>query len=121
MIEVTDDSADNILAVRATGALTRADYRNVLAPHIRSLLDRFPTLRVMFVMDQGFSGWTLGGAWANTLLDLKHRHDFEKVALAGAPKWEEWCVKRAASALMKGELRTFRGDQLTDAWHWLRA
>ena len=60
-------------------------------------------------------------AWANTIFDLKHRRDFEKIAMIGAPKWEERCVKTAATLLMHGKMRTFRPDQLNQAWHWLRA
>jgi hypothetical protein len=115
-----DESTGNILGMRVTGKLTAACYRDVLAPRIHVLLERFPTLKVLFLMDQNFEGWSLGAAWANTLFDLKHRRDFEKIAMVGAPKWEEWCVKTAATMLMNGELRTFRPDQLNQAWEWLQ-
>jgi hypothetical protein len=70
-----------------------------------------PTLRLT-------DGWNLGGAWANTCVDIRHR--VEKVAIVGAPRWEEWCVK-LAGLLIAGEVRSFRIDQLQDAWKWLRA
>lgn len=60
-------------------------------------------------------------AWANTVLDLKHRRDFDKVAMVGAPAWEQWCAKTAATVLITGELRTFGRDRLSQAWEWLRA
>ena len=78
-------------------------------------------MRVLFLMDETFQGWSLKAAWANTIFDLKHRRDFEKIAMIGAPKWEERCVKTAATLLMHGKMRTFRPDQLNQAWHWLRA
>ncbi|WP_369805275.1 STAS/SEC14 domain-containing protein, partial [Pseudonocardia sp. MH-G8] len=34
-------------------------------------------------------------AWRNTCLDLRHRRDFDKVAIVGAPTWERWCAKLA--------------------------
>jgi hypothetical protein len=52
---------------------------------------------------------------------VKHRRDFEKIAIVGAPKWEDRCIKTAAKWLMTGELRTFRRDQLTQAREWLHA
>lgn len=125
MIEFLNDSAGdipgNILGIRATGKLSRACYHDVLEPRVGSLLAQFRALRVLFLMDEAFTGWSLGAAWANTVFDLKHRRDFEKVAMVGAPGWEEFCVKRAAALLMTGELRTFHRDQLTQAWQWLRA
>lgn len=121
MIEFEATSETNILVIRARGKLTDSDYRERLAPRVQSLLDHSSRLRVMFVMDDDFEGWTLAAAWANTIFDLKHRRDFEKVAMVGAPKWEEWCVKGAASLLMNGQLATYRHDQLPEAWEWLRA
>ncbi|MBO0882877.1 MAG: STAS/SEC14 domain-containing protein, partial [Mycobacterium sp.] len=105
----------------ASSKLSESEYRDVLAPRIQSLLTHFRTLRVLFLMDDSFQGWSLGAAWANTVFDVKHRRDFDKIAMVGAPKWEDWCVKTAARVLMSGEMRTFPRDQLTQAWEWLQA
>nr|WP_084223850.1 STAS/SEC14 domain-containing protein [Mycolicibacterium holsaticum] len=105
--------------MRARGKLTRSDYCEVLAPRVQSMLGRTDALKVMFVMDDGFEGWSLAAAWANTVFDVKHRRDFAKVAMVGAPRWEEWCVNVAAALLMKGQLATYRHDQLPEAWKWL--
>lgn len=92
----------------------------MLAPRIRSLLESHRTVRVLFRIDAGFRGWTMDAAWANTVLDITHRHDFDKVAMVGAPRWEQWCAKVPAAVLMKGRLRTFDRDDLDRAWTWLR-
>ncbi|WP_197520731.1 STAS/SEC14 domain-containing protein, partial [Mycobacterium sp. E2238] len=63
----------------------------------------------------------LRAAWVNTVFDAKHRKDFDKVAVVGAPRWERWCVNVAAAWLMGGELRTFDRDRLDAAWEWVRA
>lgn len=120
MIEVMGESRGNVLGLRATGKLSAADYRDVIAPRIQSLLERFRRLNVLFLMDETFDGWSLGAAWANTVFDVRHRRHFEKVAMVGAPRWEEWCVRTAATALMNGEMRTFQREQLTEAWEWLQ-
>jgi SpoIIAA-like len=118
MIELT--SHGNIVCIRAISKLTVADYRDVLAPRIESLLNEFQSLKVLFVIDKTFDGWSLPAAWANTAFDWKHRRDFAKIAIVGAPKWEELCVKIAAKLLMSGQMRTLDRDQLADAWEWLR-
>lgn len=120
MIELSTGAADT-LEVHATGKLHRSDYRNVLVPAIRSMLGRFKTIRVLFVLGDGFEGWSPGAAWANTILDLGHRRDFERVAVVGAPRWERWCVNFAASPLMKGAVRTFGRGELADARRWLQS
>lgn len=119
MIHVMDESADNIIGFRAAGKLSHADYRDVVHPRIEKSLKQFPTLKVLFLMDETFEGWSLSAAWKNTVFDLRHRRDFDKIAMVGGPKWEGWCVKAAAAPLMGGEMRTFRLDELAQAWHWL--
>jgi hypothetical protein len=120
MIEFMEESEGDVLGVRARGTLTRGDYRQVLAPRLESLVQRFGSVRVLFLMDEPFQGWDLGGAWANTSMDVRHRKDLEKVAMVGAPTWEERCVK-LAGVLIAGEVRTFPAERLQDAWTWLRS
>ena len=121
MIEVMRESDGDVLGLRATGKLSVADYRDVLVPTVRALLDRFDSLKVLILLDEPFDGWTLGAAWANTVFDAKHRNHLGKVAMVGAPRWEQWCVNVAASLLMNGELQTFDREGLDAAWQWVRA
>ena len=120
MIEIMKESEGNIVGIRATGTLTTADYDQVLIPKLEELSRQFDGLRALFYMDRAFKGWDMSAAWANTKLDFQFRGNLEKVAIVGAPAWEEWCV-RMASLLMKGELRTFTTDQLDEAWKWVRS
>jgi SpoIIAA-like len=120
MMETMNESAGNVVGIRAGGMLTTADYDRVLVPKLSDLSQKFETLRVLFYMDEDFRGWDLSAAWANTKLDFRFRGNLEKVAIVGAPAWEEWCV-RVAGLVMKGEMRTFPADQLEDAWKLVRS
>lgn len=120
MAEFMQEGSGNVLGVRTGGTLTGNDYKRRLVPRLESLIEQFGRVRVLFYMDETFRGWDLKAAWVNTTLDVRHRADFEKVAVVGAPAWEEWCVK-LAGLLMTGEIRTFPSEQLQQAWDWLRA
>jgi hypothetical protein len=89
MFEIMNGATGNALAVRATGKLSAADYRELLAPQLESMLARSGALNVLFVMDETFERWSVGAAWANTVLDFKYRRDFSRVAMVGGPRWEE--------------------------------
>ncbi len=120
MLELMKESEGKIVVFRATGKLSRKDYDEVLGPRLEDLARQFGRVRALVYMDDGFKGWNLPAAWANTKLDMRYRADLEKVAIVGAPGWEERCV-RMAGLLMKGELRTFRADQLPAAWDWVKS
>jgi hypothetical protein len=119
MIEFMPESSRNIVGMRAGGRLTDADYKHDLIPRLQSLFNQHGKLRVLFFMDETFEGWDLQAAWDDASLGIRHRTDFEKIAIVGGPTWVEWCIK-LAGFLMKGEIRTFRSDQLTAAWKWIR-
>ena len=119
MLELMGESERDVLAVRARGVLTKDDYQDVLIPHLETALEATDRIRVLFLMDETFQGWDARAAWLNTRLDLRHRRHFDKVAIVGAPTWEEWCAK-LADLLIAGEIKTFKRDQLSNAWIWLR-
>jgi hypothetical protein len=121
VIEFLPDTTGNVVGISFRGKLYRGSYRDVLAPRIESLLERFASLRVLILIDESFRGWSVPAAWANTVFDVKHRRDFDKIAMVGAPTWEEWCVKAPATLLLRGELRTFPRSQLNQAWEWLHS
>lgn len=37
---------------------------------------------------------------------MRHRRDFDKVAIVGAPTWERWCAT-LANLLITGEIKAF--------------
>lgn len=116
---VLEHRRQQLLGIRASGKLTVDDYDRVLTPRLDAAVREFGIVRALFYMDRDFEGWAPSAAWANTKLDVQHRRDLEKVAIVGAPGWEQWCV-RFAGLLMKGELRTFRADSLQVAWNWIK-
>jgi hypothetical protein len=95
MLELMTDGDDDVLAVRARGVLTEEDYQDVLVPHLNRAVEAGGRIRVLFLIDETFRGWNARAAWRNTCLDLRHRRNFDKVAIVGAPTWEQWCAKLA--------------------------
>lgn len=120
MIEFMSESSSSVVGIRATGKLTDADYKHSLIPKLESLFSEHGKLNVLFYMDKSFEGWDLDAAWDDASYGLRHRADFEKLAVVGGPAWVEWCIK-LSGFLMKGEIRIFSADQLKSAWIWLKS
>jgi len=119
MIEFMPESNGNVLGIKATGKLTDADYEQHLIPKLNAMFGKFGKLRIVLHMGDEFEGWDLEAAWDDAAFGLKHRSDFEKLALVGAPSWVEWCVK-FSGFLMSGEISFFAPNQLEEAWTWVR-
>ncbi len=120
MFEIMANSEGKILGVRATSKLTNRDYREVFTPTLEELFQKYGKIRLLFYMDEDFSGWEMGALWEDAKFDLQHKDDFEKVAVVGGPKWVEWFMKMLAP-LSDAQVKIFPPDQVPAAWEWLQA
>ena len=118
MIEFMDESTGRFVGIRAGGKLTDADYRDVLIPRLENLFDAYGTLCVLIRFDEDFAGLEIGAAWDDARFGMRHRADFEKLAVVGGPDWIGSGLK-AFSFLMKGEIRTYPTERLEEAWEWI--
>ena len=119
MIEFMPESTGNVVGITATGTLTGADYEKVLIPRLEKLFADYTRLRILLYMDERFAGWDLSAAWDDAAFGLKHRANFEKIAVVGGPHWVAWCIQFTAF-LIAGQIRTFPADRLQDAWEWVK-
>ncbi|MGD0970317.1 MAG: STAS/SEC14 domain-containing protein [Desulfobaccales bacterium] len=119
MLEVMPESEGPLLWLRARERLTVQDYREVFVPRLRMVIREHGKVRLLFHLDPDFRGWTPGAWWEDVKLDLKHRGDFEKVALVGASFWADALLKLFAR-FMTGEVRTFLREYLAEAWIWIQ-
>jgi hypothetical protein len=119
MFEIMSESAGNILGVRATGKLTDEDYKNTFLPKLASVLKEHDSANLLLFCDEGFEGWTPKAMWDDAYFGWIHRNDFNKMAVVSPPAYVDWCMK-LSKHFMKGEIKTFTSDQLSEAWAWLR-
>ncbi len=119
MLEVMPESAGPLLWLRARERLTVRDYREVFVPRLEEVIREHGKVRLLLHLAPDFRGWTPGACWEDVKLGLKHRGDFEKVALAGASFWAD-VVLKLCGRFMPGEARTFLREYLAEAWIWIQ-
>jgi len=120
MLEVMPQSTDTAIALLARGKLTDTDYQQVMIPRLREMIAKQGKARMMLVMGSDFRGWEPRAAWDDASFGLKHRKDFAKLAMVGAPKWVKWAMD-VAQHLLSGEVKTFGAGQEDEAWEWTQA
>ncbi len=120
MLEVMPESRENLLWLRVSGKLNRRDYEEVLIPRFEAIIQQYGRGRLLFQADPDFQGLEMGAWWDDLKFDLKHRRDFDKVAVVGVPRWMAALVELFAR-FMTGEVKTFLPEQLAEAWVWVQA
>jgi hypothetical protein len=101
--------------LRVSGVLHRSDYEHVL-PELEQAIGQ-GTRRLLLELD-GFKGLTPAGLTDELKFDIKHRKDFERIAVVGTAL-EELGV-RLLSPLFSGEVRMFGKGEGAAAEAWLR-
>jgi hypothetical protein len=120
VITIMPQSHDNILGVQGTGKVTNQDYLDVLIPQLEEVLKKYGKARFLYYLDEDFTGWEMGAMWEDAKFGLKHKDDFEKIAVVGGPKWIAWGTK-LFSYFLEGQVKIFAFEELQAAWDWLEA
>jgi hypothetical protein len=114
MLDVTRHEND-YFELRVHGALEKTDYEKVV-PQLEQAAEH-QKLRVLVKLDD-FRGWKPNAIVDELRYDIRHRGDFEKVAVVGSKKVEELATK-VSRPFFSGDVRFFEDE--TAARQWVRA
>src|SRR5690606_10769017 len=105
------------LSMKAVGKLTHEDYE-AITPIIDSAIVEINNQVVNILFDATeLEGWDLHAAWDDLKFGLKHRKEFNKIAIYGHKKWQSYMAK-IGSWFISGEVKCFHNIQ--DAVAWLK-
>jgi hypothetical protein len=118
MITCYDDFPDNVVAFRASGEVTAADYKNVLVPAVESGLARHKKLRLLYRLGPDFGGYTAGALWDDTKTGFEHLASWDRIAVVSDAPWVRNLV-HAVGLVIPAPVRVFRDDQFQSAGQWV--
>jgi hypothetical protein len=120
MIERIDEMPSGTIGFRASGKLSRADYRDVLEPVLRAAAEAGEIRMVFMITD--FDGLE-PGAWYDDIktgfgIGFGHHSAWKRSAIVTDV---EWLTKafRFFAWVTPGEVRTFALNELEDAMSWV--
>src|SRR5260370_29990505 len=93
MLTFLDSSSGNVLAVKASGKLTHADYQQMV-PKVEALIQEHGKVRMLFELED-CKGWNPRAAWDDLKFSFKHGGDFERCGVVGEKKWQKWMTQLA--------------------------
>jgi hypothetical protein len=120
MIERIDDVPAGVIGVRASGKLTKDDYRDGLEPALKEATDSGEA-RVLFVLPD-FDGLE-PGAWIEDVktglkVEIENRSAWKKLAVVTGVDWIAKAMRLFAWA-MPGELAVYDMEKLDEAKSWV--
>jgi hypothetical protein len=114
MITFLDTPQDDILAIRATGRVTHADYQE-MQRKISVKLREHDKLRMLLDLEN-FHGWDVRAAWDELKMGAEGHGHFERCAIVGDRWWEEGLT---TFSKLFWKVEYFDRSQRDKAWQWL--
>ena len=116
MLQILEFTKNNVIATKAQENLTEADIQKI-HPLIHNIVYHGQKVRWYFEM-QDFTGWDMKGLWADLKMDLSHANDYEKIAMVGEKKWQDW-ITRFMKPFTNADIRYFDLEEKQKAKEWI--
>ncbi|WP_248618489.1 STAS/SEC14 domain-containing protein [Hydrogenovibrio marinus] len=103
------------MTLTAKGKLTHEDYQ-LITPMLNHAIEGIEQPKInLFVDATELRGWELHAAWDDFNLGMTHGKSFEKIAIYGNKKWQEWAAK-IGSWFIGGEAKFFEDKDVALQW-----
>lgn len=114
MLTIQKQGSGNVVAIRASGKLTHEDYE-MLLPKLTEVAEEHGSVRMLIELED-FQGWEPKAIWDDLKFDVRHGSEYERCAVVGENKWQEWMTKLSKPFLT---IKYFTREEREQAWEWL--
>ncbi len=118
MVEVISGLPAYVAGFRATGKVTRDDYREVIYPLVDSIAKAFGKINYLLVIETPLSNYSTGAWIDDAVLGIKYFTKWNKLAVVsrsdGIKKFTDGFGK-----LIPGETKGFKLEELPVAKEWI--
>lgn len=113
---ITINSQRNIFYTIVREKVTEEDF-NKLKPALEKVIAENEKVRWYYEMEN-FDGWEVKTFFEDTQFSLSHRNDFERIAMTGEKKWQEWMTD-FMKPFTSADIRYFSKDERDNARKWI--
>jgi SpoIIAA-like len=110
--------ADELLWIRVSGRLAKADYDAACELLLDTLLRQGKAPRLLVSLD-GFLGWEGSQEWSDLAFLSRHGDEIAKIAVVGDRRWEDEVMMFSGAPMRKTPVRFFDAPDLELAKAWL--
>ncbi len=116
MIQLLEESRDDLVAFRISGHIDKNDYE-VMLPVLEEKIKQHGKIRV-FAEVQEVADYSIEALWEDVKFDFKHASDFSRAAIIGDKAWIDWLTV-LAKPFTTAEIKYFDFTQREQAWQWI--
>ena len=117
MIEYLENLPKNMVGFKATGEVTDGDFKTILMPCVKDLVDKTDQLNYLLVLDTSIKNFTIGAWLQDLILGIKYLTKWHRIAIVTDVQGIRTFTKYH-SYFMPGEYKGYKHDELKEAIDW---
>jgi hypothetical protein len=118
MLQLLHDMPPFVVAVRATGKVTKDDFDKVLLPAFDRVARAYDGIHFLLVLDNDISDFTLGAWWDDMKAGIQHFTKWKKIAVVtDSPVVEKF--SDFFTLLTPGKSKGYKKHELVQAKTWI--
>jgi stage II sporulation SpoAA-like protein len=115
---VLDGYADDVVALKAEGRITSADYEETLIPLAEAAINAHSKVKLLYWCGEEFTGFSAGAAWDDARFGMANMSKFSKIAFVTDIGWMRESVKMFGP-LLPGAVQVFDNGDIEKAKTWI--
>ncbi|RYY22251.1 MAG: STAS/SEC14 domain-containing protein [Chitinophagaceae bacterium] len=108
----------NMVAFKATGAVTKDDFDNVVVPAVEALVNQTGELNYLFWVDTPLHNFTTGAWWRDAMMGLQKIRKWKRAAVVSDSEGIN-TFTNLFGYVVPGEFKGFKPRELDEAIAWV--
>lgn len=118
MIQVIN-APQNVVAFRAVGEVTAEDFRTIISPAVKKLVEEIYEINFLFLIDTELENFTAAAWLEDAFIGVKNFGKWKRAAIVTDSERAIFFTN-AFSYLIPGDFRGFRKTAFDEALHWVQ-
>lgn len=112
------ESPDNIVAFKAIGDVTADDYKTVIAPAVKALVEQINEINFLFLIDTELENFTASAWLEDAMIGLRNLGKWNRAAIVTDSE-KAISFTNAFSYIVPGEFRGYKKEKFQEAMNWV--
>ncbi|MDA6069952.1 STAS/SEC14 domain-containing protein [Flavobacterium sp. AC] len=118
MIQVLN-APKNVVAFRALGEVTANDYKTIIAPAVKNLVEQIDEINFLFLIDTDLENFTATAWLEDAFIGLKNFGKWNRAAIVTNSE-KAISFTNAFGYVVPGNFRGFKKEFYDQALHWVQ-
>lgn len=118
MVELLSDFPPYVAAYKASGAISKEEYEQVVMARVDEVADEYGKINFVVLLETGMENYSIGAFIDYIKVSFEHFTKWNRMAIVTDEQW----VRRAynvLSYLVHGEIRTYQLNDFEVAKEWV--